>query len=634
MRLSTGERDAIRRRIQIAVKHADDTYRKDVKTACDLYEGRHYEDLKVRRNYDRIVVNVLKGVVETKVAGIAFTDPDFFIQPVSVRGEENLTRTRDVLKWEWRRQKLMNTMRAALRDRETLGLGIARARWRFVATTGNGPMPRGTEQIAGGRPAILGEEDPSLGAGDVAYEEPVLRARIRHDHPTVERIRPAAFFVNPEAPADLKEALYCGHTVVRTLAEVKRDKRLKNTGKLQGSVEPLRDLLPPDLYHAKRPQDTPEDVRRIALHIYYEMERELCAIFTDEQAEALWVGPWDSPSGEYPYRVTRCESGDDGFFPKPPLLELLHPQREINHARSAIARHIRQANGKYQTNATLTPRNRSEIRSDKELGIVEIEGNGRLDVVPPIPIPADLWNAEALAKGDIGILAALSEYQLFQTPTKRTNTSEVNAIQGAGQPRAQMARADFENFVGELGADVLALLQTYATYTRNLPVFNRAGRIAGVEEYRKEEIEGEYLVQVYVGSTRAPERERIAEQLGFIFQSMPNLLQALQMGDALGINLRPFVRYMLMTAAPDVRDVETLIPDDAPVSAIQTGLNGLLAAGQEGPAALPAGVPPDALAGGPPAGDALDLGSLIESMSPAEQIALLGTIEPGLGLPA
>jgi hypothetical protein len=111
-------------------------------------------------------------------------------------------------------------------------------------------------------------------------------------------------------------------------------------------------------------------------------------------------------------------------------------------------------------------------------------------------------------------------------------------------------------------------------------------------------------------------------------QSMPNLLQALALADQQGINLRPFVRYMLSTAAPDVRDVESLIPDTpAPGGGPQAlggspdPLGALMGAGQgAGQPALGPG-PEGAL----PPGDNLDLQDLLQSMSPEELTALLGT---------
>lgn len=576
--LPTADRDAIRRRIRIAINDAAGGYRKDAKAARDLYKGAHYTGMKEAKSFDRVVVNFLKGVVETKVASLAFRDPDFYIRPVSERGKANLDRTRAVLTWEWRRAEVADTLRACLRDREMLGLGIARARWKFVYSHGTGAFPRATEILVGDRPEVLEERQPDAFADPYApparkSEPPVSEVDKREDRPEIVRIPPEKFWVAPMTGPSLIGARYCGHTVTRPLAEVKRDHRLSYTEELQGSVDGLSDILPADL-HGKGPHEVPEDLRQIDLHIYYEWERRLCAIFTDECEHPLWLGEWDSASGEYPYRVTRSEDDDEEFYPEPPLLALRHPQTEINHARSAIAKHIRQANGGYQTHAALTPANRAQLRSDKMLRIVELEGAGDIHPLPNIPIPPDLWNAERLAKDDLGVLAALSDYQLFQPPSKRTPTAEVEAIQSASAPRAEQARSNFEAFVAHLGHDTLRLLQKYAGYSRDLPIFQKnqgAGPVEEVSSYTQSEIEGDFLVEVYVGSTQAPERQRIQQQLGFIMQGVPQMIEAIAMSDQIGINLRPFVRQLLTTAAPDVRDVETLIPDTPPVPALAGG---------------------------------------------------------------
>jgi hypothetical protein len=513
--------------------------------------------------------------VEIQVAQISFNYPEFYLVPESADFEAAEPIAKDALTYEWRRHKMQAVTKRCLRDCLIGGLGIGFTGWVFTTRDKKGAEDRHSEGL---RPEVLGEQpdttphDPYQEPGARSQEPPVYPLAICEDDPFVRRIPPLDWWTDPETDAVVANAGYLGYTERVPLLRLKADPRLSGVGKLKGSPgeeDPtdsagLRENDPDfdrDSY--------PKDLLRVTIHHYWEERRQIHVVVAEETKEPLLVEAWPHEHDGYPFGVMRVSGWEDRPYPRPPLLEVEHSQLEINQSRSLLAMQQRAATPKYQTSVRLTEANRAQVRSDKTMGLVEFEEPGTIEPIRHPGIPPEIFASDQSANSDIRFGMGLDEYAAGQAPGKRVTEGEVQAITQSQGARAQMTRQDYEIFVSELAGHVLSLLQQNSVKTRSLPIFDPAtGAVADFRDYSPEEIKGEFLVSVYAGSTQAPNRQGELQELAFLFQSMPNLVQGLQGLLQVGIDARDAV-VQALKQIPALRNIKTqpLVPPGLPAGA-------------------------------------------------------------------
>jgi hypothetical protein len=106
--------------------------------------------------------------------------------------------------------------------------------------------------------------------------------------------------------------------------------------------------------------------------------------------------------------------------------------------------------------------------------------------------------------------------------------------------------------------DCLRWLKMYSVKMRSLPIFNDQNRVTGWRDFTGVEIQGDYDVDVFVGSTTAPNHNEKVQSIGFFLQSLNPVLQMLVPATQAGINLLPLVKQLLK-ALPDIRDVDEIL---------------------------------------------------------------------------
>jgi hypothetical protein len=160
---------------------------------------------------------------------------------------------------------------------------------------------------------------------------------------------------------------------------------------------------------------------------------------------------------------------------------------------------------------------------------------------------------------------------------------EVEAVRMGGGSRGVSDRQAFEMFCAENAQMVLALEQQYSVRSRNLPIFDREDNVSGFIDYTPEQIRGEFLVEVYVGSTSAPNPQDTLQGVAFAMQSLTPLLQTIPVAEQFGINLRPLIPKLLKAALPEIRDIDELLKAEVPAMPM---------APPGTPPGLPPGAPP------------------------------------------
>ncbi len=620
MTLTQAEERGIWRRIEAARRYARESYHPGLKRAIELYEGKHYgakgqgqRATGPALRFESIVANKLKRAVEIKVAQTAFQTAEFFLVPTQAEHQEAMAPARDALTFEWTTWRLQAETKRCLRDAFVGGLGIAHTGWLFVTQDAQGAEERRSEGL---RPPVRGEgPDPAPDRARAA-EAPVDRLTIAEDRPLVRRIPPLDWFCDPQTDAVLENARFVGYTERVSVESLKADPRLSGVSKIRGSLEYNGDLVDPELRDPSVNPDTlPKDLLLTEIHHYWEKQRKLHVIVSEETQEPLLIESWPHEHRHYPFEVLRVPGWEDRCYPIPPLVEVEHPQQEINQQRSLLAMQQRAATPKVVTAVPLSEANRQQLRSEKIMGIVELESPGTIDPLRLPGLPAEAFASAETAERDIGQSLGLDEYAAGTAPTKRVTEGEVAAIQASAGARAQSERQDYETFVGHLAAQVLALLQQNSTATRSLPIFDRAtGEVQGFRDYTRFEIQGEFIVSVYAGSTEAPNRQAKLRDLSLLLQSAGSLAEGVAAFRQLGIDLWPAVWQLLRENFPELRSLPPQATQ-APPPALPAG---------EGPAfSLPGATAP----GAQPLPESLgDAGS---ALSPELLAAILGGPETG-----
>lgn len=564
MALSNKDLQAIRRRIRLGEQFYEKELKEDFERSLRLYTGDHYEGMRKASDKARVSCNYTLNNIETKVNSVAFRYPQFFLKPKTreAQGIENIAKS--AIQCEFKKARVMQELRSGWKDREIYGTGIVYTGWLFTTEDGR--------RMEDGRQPIL-EEGPDSTPNPTDVNPPVSYAEVRDDRFFIKRIRPSHFFVSPEAGRDIDCAEYCGYCEVRPLEEVKQDPRYRNTRQLKGTTKNLRSWFDKEMVQEYIEADpdsnrVPDDIKRVKLYHYYEKRRKIHVVMTDEHDKPLLEEKWTWEHDRYPFRVRQNPGDDDCFWGVPSPLLTEHQQKELNEARSQLSDYRRRAVRKFQApQGILNAKAKKALTSADALDIVEHTSSDPAPIVP-IECPSiqpEVFATEDQVARDMQTILGINQYQLGRAPTKRTPTAEVEAIQSQGQARSQYDQQEFESWCAEVAEDCLAWLKMYSVKTRELPIYDSEGNVQAFRDFTREEIRGEYDIEVYVGSTTPPNDAATLESIGFLLQSLNPLIQLALPAQQLGIHLLPLVRQIIKRL-PDIRDVDEIIPQAPPMA--------------------------------------------------------------------
>lgn len=560
----------IKQRLDRSMKFVETEFKEKHEAAWDLYLGKHYKDMDWRRPEARVVVNWTYSLVETKVSNIAFNYPEFMLYPLNQEADLHRTVALPALNYEWRMSKAQKQAKRALLDKEVCSLGIVQTGWLY--------RTKDTTLLDGRIPT---EGEPPDTTPDLYTDETTLTPPLE-DRFYCKRINPLMFLPDPEGGPDLDEHTFCGFWEWKPLKDLKRDKRYKNTKELKGTKENTKAYFTEALLKTCD-EDLPGDVLRVKLLHYYELKDDhvLHVVMTTEHDKPLLSEKLNWEARRYPFRVIRAPGSNDEFYGLPMPLLLRHQQMEINEIRSQMSMHRRGSTPAYQFPGTLPPAAKQQLMSAAPMRIVEVpQGQGQIQPIQPMQLNQSVFQSEQAVQLDMEKIGGLSSYETANAPTKRTTTTEAQLIGSAGSSRKEADRQAFEIFLAEIAEDCLDWNMQNSVHTRNLPIYDEKTDTTVFRDYTGDEIRGKYLVEVYVGSTEAPNSQNQIEQIGFMLQSLTPYIQTGQ------VNVIPLLKQMFKQL-PGIRNVDEIF--------IETP--------QGGPQAPPPGQepPPDEMGGSPAA---------------------------------
>jgi hypothetical protein len=568
-KLTEKQARTIKTRFEMGMRHNERTYKEPFTRSLKLYSGEHYSSHRQLSQQARVVVNYTLHVVETRVNAAAFRYPRFVITPQTPLGEGTEPVTQAAIKYYWRKGLIQDELRRIKRDAEIYGLGVVWEGWKF-------------------------ETDDGVTVDD--GDESDKPRKVREDRFFVRRIFPGNFVLSPECGRTLAEAQWCGFWELRPLDEIKKNPHFQNTRQIVGSEESLKSFLPRDFQKKDSPEDFPDDVKRVKLYHYFEAARQIHVIMCDEHDKVIYAEEWSWDTGRYPFRYLQGPGDEDTFVGQSMVLAIEHPQRELNEARSQLSNHRRMAVPKFQCGTgTLSDRAKNTLKSYDPLAIVETDREEPNSVVPieiP-PIQPEVYKTEEVVLSDIQRLAALGQYEMGNAPTKRTPTAEVNLISQQGGARSQNDVQAFEQLCADVAVDLVAWLKKFAVKTIALPIYPKGTNTRFWRPFSREEIRGEYDIEVAANSTAPPNDADTLQSIGFFIQSVNPLLQMLPVAGQMGVNLFPLLRQVLK-ALPDIEDVDEILQGLNPSAPNPMGSG---PAGGLAPNPLAPGTPPAAVMG-------------------------------------
>ena len=595
-KLSAGEAKRIKQRLVCANNYYKDKFEATYRDCENLYNGDHWNN-RISRNEKRgryrIVVNYLQHVVETIVASTAHQNPKVTLQPQDKVGQENEDKSTRATNYYYRRTAAHRETKRALKDCVVFGFGAVMTGW---------VQQQEMEAEVEGRQSVEGEPlDPEQVS--LMIEEgkdlapPIPKVKIVKDEPFCKRLDPRQIRTSPECDWVVDDMPWIGYVEVRELNDVKSDPRFASgaTRKLKGNTVSLKGYLSPD-YRTAKDEDIPTDVKRVELWHYYEKRRRLHIVFSNEHDQPLMVEKWYWKHERYPIRMMFQPALENDFYPnRPMLLQLEHMQYEINLARTQLATHRARHNRKYKAVEGAISESAKKVLENGEDGAIVFlnasSTNGVLDPIQDAPIHAEVYESDKVAQHDLSVLSAVDQYGLGNVPSKRLTTSEVQAIQSNGGPRQQAMRLAYEELCAGVAEDYLDLLQQWAQHTRELPIYDDQQSVVGWEPWTRDEIQGEYHFQVFVGSTEIPDQQGKLKDLGYLIQALGPFAQSGM------VNMQPLLEQMLRNV-PGIHDVDAILQPPQPQGgdAMAQAMAGQ-AGGQVPPeaagASIPGGGPPD-----------------------------------------
>jgi hypothetical protein len=591
--LSESAAKKLKERLKISERFKEKEFKPHYDNSGRLLRGIHWPTSKDNPGDEcRVVVNMIYPIVSTKVSTVGFRYPEFNLTPMTMESQQRARLAASAMRYEWKISKTQREAVRALRDKEVYKFGIVMTGWEF-RTEGGINRKDGREDVAG--------ENPDQGLDFVAMAEQVSLTGEPTDEISPEevlcdqfyckRICPDHFLLDPEGDWVLDNHEYCGYTEMVPLEDLKNDKRLKHTRDLKGSSRGLNSFL--DKSDQEKPEsDHPTDIKRVKVYHYFEKRRKIYAMFCDEHDKALLVENWSWEHGRYPFRTIHAVVDEDKWYDTSPVEMVQSQQEELNLTRTMLRTHIRRSGQKFSSARGMLDRiAKQQLKSAAHGALVEHNGGPEAKVIMPIEsatLDPEVFRTDEWAIRDMRFTTGLDEYDTNTVGKTRRTAAEVQQIRQAGGSRAQNDAQQFEQFCAEIGEDLLDLLMQYSQKAKSIPVYGPYENVQEWSEFTSADIKGEYLVNVYIGSTQPSNTSEQQQTYAWLLQTLGQFAQMPDPASGMPlINLKALIKGLLANF-PDIHNVdEILAPDQPPAldpmqAMMQQGL---------GPAVTPEGLP-------------------------------------------
>lgn len=358
----------------------------------------------------------------------------------------------------------------------------------------------------------LGIPLDQMGRGK-GMERVEYNVNVKPGSPWVERTMPETIVV-PFGVRSLDDCPWIDHIVIRSLEDVKRDRKYKNTEGLEGThLEILnRDASRKGFY-----DELGREVTLVEVHEIRDFKRREIATFVPGYDKWLREPSEDVLQIDGLPFVDFCFNPDGEFYWGPSDVQIFEPQQlEINEARTQAMYHRRVALLKFLVESEAIDEGEIEkMLSDHVAPVVRVKGKPREIVETLQPhIPADLVQWTDVIRSDVRELMGRGRQQLGEAPPGRRTAEEMRQVQAAHDVRMDERR--------DIVADALVkMMRKVDQIIFDRWSMDRVAQVVGYDgarywvNYRASELKGEYNYRVDVESmtprTKAIKKREIVE---------------------------------------------------------------------------------------------------------------------------
>lgn len=473
-----------------------------------LYQGKHFTGLS---NEDRIAINISFATINVIFPAISVNHPKITVQANEQSNEDRSLFAQAILNFWWHHHDFHKPFRRASKDFLILGHGWMKIGWKTV----EGQREMSEAEVDDAYMSALSERDAFATENpDMAYTAPTneeIAASlvesmtvdvVIEDRPYMERVSPFDMFVDPDATC-LEDATWIAQRLVRSLEDVREDKRYKQSVRLNLSGV---SMAPIDMNRQDK-KKFQDETMKVIIWEHYDLRTGMLCIFAEGSDDYL-VSPMKIPYAVgHPYAMVRNYDVPDQFYPIGDL-EMLEPmQLELNATRTALMNNRKSYARKYlYRKSGFGEDGVRALRSDTDNTAVPVEDEGRpfTDLIAPmpyIPLANDLYNQSDIISADLREVSGVSEYQRGVSPSVRRTATEAAMIQDATNARSADKLQTIELFISDIARKQLQIAQQFLTGDQMARVTGSQGKTVWLP-YTRDDIIGEYDFTVEAGSTQ------------------------------------------------------------------------------------------------------------------------------------
>ena len=488
------------------------------------YKGKYFAGHEER---DRVAANWMLAVVRQMGATLYYQNPTMYFTPRSVLGEiaapimEGITRyERQVIDAELQERRCLNQAllysESYLKHGYNFEFGMDPA-WADPKMTKNR-----MEQL--------------YGAGNSEFDMPQgmlteYNTGVRSDHTWTRAIPPWNMLVDSEA-VTYEEARWVAHRFYRPWVECVRDERynLKARKELQptGRSEFFDDEWVVDRNHDN--YNSPyNDAAMVSLYEIFDRTTMtvITASFTTDEPLMAVRFPFFGKHG--PYERLQFYEADDEFWGINYADSFSNQIEILNKLRTQMMNHLQKwgvTRGAYATGALSKEDAKRFFDGRDAIYALNVSGTDDINKIvtmfPHVPIDADAWRLQDLAKSDLYTISGLPELNVEGQQSQSTTATATSYIQQHSSIRTADMRFPLDRFLRNSTRKLVGLLRQFWPASRVVPIVGDDGRIWDTLTVTRDIVQAEYEVDIEPGSTERIDRNiRIRQTIDSIRELAP-----------------------------------------------------------------------------------------------------------------
>lgn len=457
------------------------------KRMIKYYEANYYKNFNDNMSMlDRVYVNILFEFVKVMVPFLYARDPEVICKPKKPGLEPISKFMQQVLQYSIRELDLKKTSKRVLLDALLPGWGIYRLGYSFQQAE-SAIDPNRFKNLKPEEQEVLLANPKNK---DRQEGDPYVFAQIKQDLAWVVRWPWERFLIDPEAtsPTDLSDAKWIAFKSLAT----------KDTLKQEG-VEEVK---------AEKAGDKGATI----YDVWHRLSRKRY-IFLEGEDEPVKEEEFPKWCETFPCVVMAFNEVPDKALPVCDGAMIESQIREKNYIRSQQVMHRRRFNRKYAVeNNAMNPEEISKFEANVDGSLIKVNDQNKIpQPIQDAPLPADVYQVEARIDQDIARLTGAQEIQRGAAMLREQTATEASIM----DQRLQLRTSERQDVVENTIQDVIRILAKIIQCEYDFPHYAQIVGEDGVPQmrsYTKEELFGEFDIEIHVGSMLPVNRQLMIRQ--------------------------------------------------------------------------------------------------------------------------